>query len=189
MGLREYARHREAQGLCGNTLASVQKAIASGRISTIADEKGKPKIDPEVADIQWGRNTDPDQSARANGGRDVSPPPSSASAPGRGDSDERDSNAYWDAKTRREVAEASLAERKLEELSGNLVRREAVERAAYESGRMLRDMVLSVPTRLAAELAAVTDPQKIEQRIRAELRHVLDELARLTRTGFEGRAE
>lgn len=185
MGLREYARHRETRGLPGATLASVQKAIASGRIVTIPDEKGRPRIDAEVADIQWSRNTDPDQSARANGGRELPQVPGGVSAPAGAGEGERDSNAYWDARTRREVAEAALAERKLEELSGRLVKREAVERAAFEAGRLLRDMVLTVPTKLAAELAAVSDPREIEQRIRAELRTVLDELARLTRTGLE----
>lgn len=188
MGLREYARYRESNGLPGITLRAVQKAIESRRITTVVDEKGKAKIDAEVADIQWGRNTDPDQSARANAGRDVAPPrmggngrDAGASAPGG----EREGSLYWDAKTRREIAEAATAELKLEEMSGGLVKRAAVERAAYEAGRLLRDMILSVPSGLAAELAAMTDPAAIESRIRDELRKVLDNLTRLTRTGLE----
>ena len=187
MGLREYARHRESRGLPGVTLRAVQKAIGSGRITTVADDKGRPKIDAEVADIQWGRNTDPDQSARANAGRDVAPPPggSDAGAVG-GQGGERESSLYWDAKTRREVAEASKAELQLEEMAGRLVRREAVERAAYEAGRLLRDMILSVPSKLAGEIAGLKDPQAIEARMRDELRKVLDDLARMSRTGLEG---
>ena len=181
MGLREYARHREAKGLPGMTLRAVQKAIDSKRITVVPDEKGRPRIDPEVADIQWGRNTDPDQSVRANAGRDVSPPPGG----GVGVGGDREGSLYWDAKTRREVAEAAKAELQLTEMEGALVKRAEVERAAYESGRLLRDMVLSVPTRLAAEVAVMSDPQAIEIRIREELRKVLEELARLTRTGLE----
>lgn len=188
MGLREYARYRESKGLPGITLRAVQKAIESRRITTVVDEKGKAKIDAEVADIQWGRNTDPDQSARANAGRDVAPPrmggnghDAGSGAPGG----EREGSLYWDAKTRREIAEAATAELKLEEMSGGLVKRAAVERAAYEAGRLLRDMILSVPSGLAAELAAMTDPAAIESRIRDELRKVLDNLTRLTRTGLE----
>ncbi len=192
MGLREYARYRETRGLPGITLRAVQKAIESGRITTVVDERGKPKIDAEVADIQWGRNTDPDQSARANAGRDVAPPPSaSASAGGHPGAHsgsaggEREGSLYWDAKTRREVAEAAKAELQLAEMSGNLVKRASVERAAFESGRLLRDMILSVPSGLASELAAMTEPQAIEARMRDELRKVLDNLTRLTRTGLE----
>lgn len=69
MGMREYARHREANGLPGQTLRAVQRAIETGRISTVSDEKGRQRIDAEVADIQWNRNTDPDQSDRASAGR------------------------------------------------------------------------------------------------------------------------
>lgn len=192
MGLREYARYRESRGLPGITLRAVQKAIESGRITTVVDERGKPKIDAEVADIQWGRNTDPDQSARANAGRDVSPPPSaSASAGGHSGGHsgsaggEREGSLYWDAKTRREIAEAATAELKLAEMSGNLVKRASVERAAFEAGRLLRDMILSVPSGLATELAAMTEPQAIEARMREDLRKVLDNLTRLTRTGLE----
>lgn len=188
LGLREYARYREAHGLPGITLRAVQKAIESGRITTVVDEKGKPKIDAEVADIQWGRNTDPDQSARANAGRDVSPPPSGGTSAGNGaggHGTDREGSLYWDAKTRREVAEASKAELQLAEMAGGLVRRDGVERAAYEAGRLLRDMILSVPSGLAMELAAMTEPQAIEARMRDELRKVLDNLTRLTRTGLE----
>ncbi len=184
MGLREYSRYREAKSLPGGTLRAVQKAIETGRITTIADGKGRPKIDPEVADIQWGRNTDPDQSARANSGKDVLPPPS-GQATGSQQGLEREGSAYWDAKTRRETAEATKAELQLAEMENSLVKRAAVERAAYEAGRLLRDMVLSVPSRLAPEMAGMTEPQAIEARMRAELRKVLDELARLTRIGLE----
>lgn len=191
LGLREYARYREARGLPGITLRAVQKAIESGRITTVVDENGKPKIDAEVADIQWGRNTDPDQSARANAGRDVAPPPSGGHGVGTGaggsgsPGGEREGSLYWDAKTRREIAEAAKAELQLEEMSGGLVKRDAVERAAYEAGRLLRDMILSVPSGLATELAAMAEPQAIEARMRDELRKVLDNLTRLTRTGLE----
>ena len=53
MSQRAYARHR------GVTLAAVQKAIKSARISTIDG-----KIDPAVADIQWARNTNATQQER-----------------------------------------------------------------------------------------------------------------------------
>ncbi len=167
-------------------MAAVQKAIKSGRISTITDEKGKVKIDPEVADIQWGKNTDPDQSARANAGRESSIPPAPGGSPSGG-REASDQNLYWDARTRREVAEASTAELKLEEMSGNLVKKELVERAAYETGRMLRDMMLSVPGKIADDLAAESDPRSIEMRIREELRKVLDEISRIARDGLAAR--
>lgn len=182
MGLREYARHREAKNLPGGSLRAVQKAIDAGRISTIADDKGRPKIDPEVADIQWGRNTDPDQSARANPGKDISQGGGQA---GGSQGGEREGSRYWDAKTEREEVELAKAKLQLAKEEHSLVSRDAVERAAFEAGRLLRDMVLSVPSRLASELAAMAEPQAVEARMRDELRKVLDELSRLTRTGLD----
>lgn len=190
ISLREYARYRKANGLPGGTLGAVQRAIQHGRITTVADGHGKPCIDPETANLQWAENTDPDQSARANPGCDVSQQElgadrgvamGEAQEPGG----ERKSGQYWGAKTRRELAEASKAELQLAEMAGNLVHRDKVERAAFESGRLLRDMILSVPSGVAAELVAMTDAQAIEARLRDELRKVLDNLVRLTRTSRE----
>ena len=63
-----YARHR------GCDEKAVRKAIAEGRISTIDG-----KIDPEVADIQWARNTRARADSRRAGTVD---PAASQSAPG-----------------------------------------------------------------------------------------------------------
>lgn len=188
MGLREYARYRESKSFPGGTLRAVQKAIETGRITTIADEKGRVKIDPEVADIQWGRNTDPEQSARANVGREPTSPGIGAdlvtTAAGAG---QGQNSLYWDARTRREQAEAEKAEIQLKEMSGELVDREAVRRAAYEAGRLLRDMLLALPGTLAQDLAAIAGPQEIEIRLRDELRKVLDQVARVTETSLDTR--
>jgi hypothetical protein len=47
LSLRSYARHR------GVALAAVQKAIASGRVSTQPDGR----VDSEIADVQWAKTT------------------------------------------------------------------------------------------------------------------------------------
>src|ERR1017187_6910129 len=49
MSLRAYARHR------GVSLRAVQKALKSGRISTREDGR----LDADVADANWARNTAP----------------------------------------------------------------------------------------------------------------------------------
>lgn len=190
MGFREYARHREANNLPGSSLRAVQKAIETGRITVVQDDKGKQRIDPEVADIQWGRNTDPDQSARANSARDLLNLPSgggqaSGARNGEGGTGGGESNAYWDARIRRETAEASKAEIQLEEMAGRLVKKDTVERAAFEIARLERDMLLSVPSKIAAEVAAMDDPVEVEQRIRNEIRRALDAVANLAKTRLQ----
>jgi len=185
MSLRQYAEHRKERGLGGTTLRAVQKAIASNRISTVPDEKGRERIDPAVADIQWSRNTDVDQAARANAPRTAA---GAGSAEGEGGgavvvpaAGEGAQNPYWQAKTRREVAEASKAEIELRALAGELVQKAEVHRAAFDAGRMLRDLILAVPPKVAAELASITDPAVIERRLREELRRPLEQVSRLMR--------
>ncbi len=163
----EYARRR------GVSRAAVSKAVDTKRITLI-----NGMIDVEVADIQWSRNTHPEQAARANSGK------------GRGEPDAPDGEVieYWAMKARREKAETLKVEMQLAEMSGRLVSRDKVESAAYQAGRLLRDMILSVPGKLAGELAVVSDPLKVEIRMREELRKVLSEIARLTRAIGEGHA-
>jgi len=158
----EYARRR------GVSHVAVGKAISKGRITTVLSGTGRKMIDPEVADIQWAKNTDPDQSARANA------PKASVPIAGGGESD---GSAYWDARTRRETAEASMSELKLKQLAGDLVDRKRVELAAAAAGRALRDAIMSVPTKLAPEFGAIADPWEIERRMQAALRQVLDDAA------------
>ena len=186
MGVREYARHREEKGLPGVSHQAVLKAIKSGRISAIkTGEKGQPKIDPVVADIQWNANTDPTQSARANAGRDVSAIDCGAKATG----EKGEGSRFWEAKTSREEVELARAKLALEKDAGRLVDKDGVRRAGHEAGRLLRDMVLAVPPRLAAELAVMTDARQIEVRMTDELRKMLANLARLASSGFSDSPE
>ena len=106
--------------------------------------------------------------------------PNSTQAP---DTDRRTDGAaepgYWDNKARREAALASLAELELAKTAGSLVGRAKVEAAAYATGRMLRDSIMGLPTRLAPELAVLTDAFQVEQLLRKELAAVLDGMAKL----------
>ncbi len=87
---------------------------------------------------------------------------------------------YWSHKTRHEAALAKLSEMELAKKAGELVDAKRVEEAAFASGRMLRDAVLGLPTRLAPELAAMTDAFQIEVRMRNELRQILADMAKMT---------
>jgi len=160
-----YARRR------GVSRAAVARAISVGRISTIPNDTGRKMIDPEVADVQWGRNTDAAQSARANARKATTAPLPR---------DEQQGSAYWDAHTRREVAAANREELLEKQLSGKLVDRVRVESAAFGIGRMLRDTVLGLPTQLAPEIAGMTDAFAIEVKMRDALRRVFKDFSKLT---------
>ena len=170
----EYSRRR------GVSKEAVSKAIEKKRITTVAGENGKKLIDPEVADIQWARNTDALQSQRANAPKGERGQQPAGDGSGGGGGEGGDGSAYWAARTLREQSEAAIADMKRRQMEGDLVERKRVEEAAMRIGRMLRDAVLGVPTKLAPEVSHLTDSWEIEQRLSAALRQVLDDVAKMT---------
>jgi len=86
--------------------------------------------------------------------------------------------AHAEARTRREIAEANIAEIKEAELSGKFIEKTAVDRAIFEAARGLRDGMTNCSRRLAAEVATLTTPTECEEIIAKELRHLLDAFSR-----------
>lgn len=86
--------------------------------------------------------------------------------------------AHAEARTRREIAEANMAEIKEAELSRRYVEKTAVDRAVYEAARGLRDGMTNCSRRLAAEVATLATPAECEAVIAKELRHLLDSFSR-----------
>lgn len=68
---------------------------------------------------------------------------------------------------------------------GTLVERKAVEDAAYNAGRLLRDLLLGMAPQLAPELASLSDPWQIEKRLTAALRQTLEDAERLSTADLE----
>ena len=98
LSLRKYAHHR------GVALAAVQKAIASGRISTQPDGR----IDSEIADVQWAETTRWGASNIVNG------------AEVKGNSSGHRPSEYAQARAEREHYAALLAKLAYEERAGRL---------------------------------------------------------------------
>lgn len=172
----EYARRR------GVDPTTVRDAIKAGRITLIDG-----KVDPAVADIQWQRNT----RARVNPARapGTAPPSmplqhqmslsSAAAAPpvdGPAQPDPAGESDYWVSRARREHAEADLAELKLAEQNGQLIRVEAIRSALAGVISSTRDSLLQLPARLAPVLAAETDAAKVHDLIQAEIHQALAQI-------------
>lgn len=159
----EYARRR------GVDPTTVRDAIRAGRITLIDG-----RIDPDVADVQWARNT------RARVGSGQAPASSSAAhAQGAGEGGAATAarpETYEEARRRREMAEAALAELKLMEQMGDLVRVAAVRSAVAKLAAGLREGLMQIPSRLAPVLAAETDAAAVHDQIAAELRQVLEQV-------------
>lgn len=166
-----YARHR------GCDEKAVRKAIAEGRISAIDG-----KIDPEVADIQWAKNT----RARGDSGRAVAGNtveagqgmPAASEAPSGPESGPA-APGYADYRAIREKAEAEMAQRANAKDAGLLVERSRVERGMYDVMRAFRDSVMTIGQRSAPRCIGLADARDIEHVITDETRKALE--------GFEAR--
>lgn len=161
ISLRAYGESRRERGLPGGSLAAVQKAIKSGRISLVDG-----KIDPDAADADWVRNTSVEQQGRGAGGGER---PSALVGVSGGES-------YIDARARSEALRAQMMEIDLAEKRGELVSAEDIRRALADKLTATRDELLTIPERVAGKVASSKDPVEcaavIEQAIRLALRHL-----------------
>ena len=166
-----YARHR------GCDEKAVRKAIAEGRISTIDG-----KIDPEVADIQWAKNTraraDSGRTAAGNGSEAGQGMPTASDAPGAPESGPA-TPGYADYRAIREKADAEMAQRANLKDAGLLVDRTRVERGTFDVVRAFRDAVMAIGQRAAPRCIGLADARDIEHVITDETRKALE--------GFEAR--
>lgn len=166
-----YARHR------GCDEKAVRKAIAEGRISTIDG-----KIDPEVADIQWAKNTRAradskraDPAFSLTGGAASPAAQNAASGPDSGPA----APGYADYRAIREKADAEMAQRANLKAAGLLVERASTERGVFDVVRSFRDAVMAVGQRAAPKVVGMSDARDIEHTITEETRKALE--------GFEAR--
>ena len=143
MSERGYAKHR------GQARSAVQKAIATGRISTLPDGR----IDSDVADREWAENTKarPPAAARRQ--------PAAARQPTARRQPEEDQDAfgavqYSKARAVREHYQARIAKIDFEERIGSLVSRDEVKVAQFNIDRVRRDAMLNIADRLCASIAA-----------------------------------
>lgn len=165
VSLAEFARDRRV------TRQSVHEWVRKYSIPLV-----DRKLDLDVGRMQWEvhRKRRPARSAA---------PESAVKPPAEGGSESGDGSGYWASKTRREAAEAAIAEFKLAELAGTLVLREEVNRTLFGAARVMRDQMLAIAPRLAATLSAVSDPALIEARISDEVRVGLAAFAQQLRAG------
>ena len=161
----EYARHR------GCSKVAVGKAVKAGRISLV-----NGLIDPVVADIQWKQNSRA-RASNAPAAPDGQLPLETAGLSTRLHTDPADApknDDYMVSRTRRESAEAELAELRLAEQHGHLIRVDAVKQALANAFTATRDSLLQIPSRLSAVLAAETDAAKVHELLQLELHRALE---------------
>lgn len=84
-----------------------------------------------------------------------------------------------------EYALALLAEDEHRKSRGETVERARVDSAAFTAARALRDLLMSVPPKIAGDLVTLTDPWEIERRLTQALRRALEDADRLLQLDAE----
>ena len=157
MSLRQYAKHR------GVALSAVQKAIKTGRISTLPGGQ----VDPAVVDVEWERNTK--QYAPAVSWRVDQEEDEGGSGFG--------ASQYAKARAVREHYQARLAKLDYEERTGKLISKDEVQVASFNKFRQFRDNLLNIPDRLSAMLAAEVEAGPVHHILTNEIRKALNDFA------------
>jgi hypothetical protein len=197
--ISEYARSRKARGLSGGTKQAVHKAIDDQRISAFGPDK---LIDRDLADRQWDKNTRArvatggvpaaQGSALGAGGQAEVPelpemvaaagnaaPGAPAPAPAPETSGQLHADpSYLRSRSAQAEADARIAQMKAAELEGSLVRIDHVRAQLAAQLAPVREGLLQLPSRIAAELAAQSDPGRVQTMLEAEIHQVLAPLAR-----------
>ena len=162
---RAYAARR------GVSHTAVQKAIKSGRITTVGG-----KIDPAIADREWAENTDPSTSRNSltgtpKGRRRGNKPPKPNEIDGGGNG-RATGTGYGRARAAREAALAGIAKLQLDEKTGKLVDADEVKLAFFNATRKARDELFAIPARMAPVLAALDDAADLEAILFDEIERV-----------------
>lgn len=156
-----YARHRKCSKV------AVGKAVKAGRISLV-----NGLIDPKVADIQWQANS---RARVSQHGGDQLPLEA-----GNTPDEPPKVDDYVSNRNRREAAEAELAELRLAEEKGRLIRVDAVKAVVASVFSAARDALLQIPARLGPQLAAESDASKAQTMLHTEIHQALQLLAGAT---------
>lgn len=183
MGYREFARHLNV------SLGAVQKAIKSGRIIANADGK----IDSDTATAAWIANSDESRKSLTDLSRvsavngNAVDGPDSTSLDGEGEEDgdgepidieppaipaalaDPNLQDYRRARAGREQTRHEREQLELAQLKGSLIDVREAQRLAFTALRTVRDNLLNIPVRVRDQLAAETDPARIEETLHTEL--------------------
>lgn len=86
---------------------------------------------------------------------------------------------YHAARTIREIAEAKIAEHKLNVMRGDFVEKSVVEKILFERARQFRDGVTATSKRIAPLVVGKESLKEIETLIDTELTYMLDQFSKL----------
>lgn len=143
---------------------AVRKAITNGRLVRCVGRNGQGRaviVNPVLGKQEWRQNSNREASRT---------PAATRRGPDRGDT-------LASAQRTVAVERARSLQLTNEQRSGRLIPAALAIRQAFDAARMLREAILNLPARLAGELAAETDADRVYGRLDAELRLALEATA------------
>lgn len=163
----------------GVTRQRVLKAIQDGVLSeSITSAKHGSKIrytiDEEKGLKEWADNIDPSKQRE---------PEKAAETKELSKKSGEGSSNYQKAKAMKEFYNAKLAELEFQEKAGKLVSSARVKAESFKIGRRVRDSLMSVPERVAAEIAAMDEPRSISIYLKEQIAAALKDLEDLNNVG------
>jgi hypothetical protein len=194
LGTVDYARHRKALGLPGQTHAAVKKAIDRGTLTKKSVQRsgsGRAQINPELADWEWAAMTDPAQQRDPATARGRYSPAVDGAVAGALNPELRINPGTLDeAKVGEVAAQASIrlaqstlitfraknAQLDYELRARQLCRASEVEESGFKIGRQVRENLLNLPAKISAQLAAENDQHKVSRLLTKELIDALEAL-------------
>ena len=188
MNLQAYANHRKALGLRGTSHVAVINAYNDGRLSEPAVRRDGRSwiINAELADEQWAARTDPSEyGGHAGGGSrpiGIETPAQQEPAPSPAQSTPPAAAAKVGppiavSKQVRAAYEAKLTELDYKDRIGEMGNVQDMRKEAARLARQVRDLLLIIPSRNAAKVAAMSDPEEIRSLLQAEIESALRGLA------------
>ena len=186
MNLQAYANHRKALGLRGTSHVAVINAYNDGRLSepAVRREGRSWIINAELADEQWAARTDPSEYGAMGGGtaRPIGVEAPAQKQPATSSAHSAPPTAKGGpplavSKQVKAAYEAKLTELEYKERSGEMGNLQDVRKEASRLAHQLRDLLLIIPSRNAAKVAVMTDPEEIRALLQAEIESALRGLA------------
>jgi hypothetical protein len=157
----------------GCSLTAVQKAIASKRITPLADGT----IDPDRANQDWARNTFAGQTLRrATAHRPTRAPANAPQQEGTPSGDPV--TAYLRARAVKESYAARTAQLEHEEQAGKLIPATKAGEYAAQFSAIVGDALSAMPDRLAPLMAASTSEEVVHKILTAEINSLRRKVAK-----------
>ena len=168
----EYITVRAFARAIGVADTSVREAIEKGRLveSIRLNDKGWVEVNLEIGRREWTENRDP--SATLAMGLNEDSGDQSDLTPEESRIVEKNFS-FASQRAEREKWAAKMAQLSYEERAGTLVEAAKVRKEAFDFGRKIRDAMMNLPDRVAVELAAEQDANKIHARLMEEIRIAL----------------